>query len=606
MGRRGIRRGALTARLVRLRITEETHMHRLTHPRTLIGALLALTVWAPAPAHALNFNGPTNIAVGNAPQAVHVADFNGDLDPDLAVTNQNSNDVSILLGGAGGTFSAATNFPVGLTPLSLGVGEFNGDNDPDLAVANEGAGTVSVLVGGAGGSFSAPTDYVVGTTPQAVGVGEFNGDSDPDLAVVNEGTNNVSVMLGAAGATFSSPTNFSVGGLPRGVVVRDFNGDNDPDLAVANEATNNVSILLGAAGGSFTGPSNVSVCTGPTAITAGEFNGDTDPDLATANELCHNVSALGGATGGTFTGLTNSPVDNLPDDIAVGEFNGDSDQDLAVANQGSDNISVLAGAAGLAFISPANFGVGDQPTGIAVGDFNADLRSDIAVTNELTDNVSILLGTTLDGHPRPQGASPMRLALVPAFDQCAPGSANRTHGPSLENPSCNPPVQSSGFATIGAPDANSNPVQSVGSVKYTVCVTGPCAGGPAPDVVLEASVTDVRNLGTLTDYAGELQARVTLRITDKVNGASLTESGTLGDRLFAFTVPCTPTGGAANVGSTCSVTTGANALVPGMVPGGKRTVWQAGQVEVLDGGPDGDVDTPAGNTVFARQGIFVP
>jgi len=29
-------------------------------------------------------------------------------------------------------------------------------------------------------------------------------------------------------------------------------------------------------------------------------------------------------------------------------------------------------------------------------------------------------------------------------------------------------------------------------------------------------------------------------------------------------------------------------------------------VDVLDGGPDGDVDTPAGNTLFLTQGIFVP
>jgi hypothetical protein len=34
-------------------------------------------------------------------------------------------------------------------------------------------------------------------------------------------------------------------------------------------------------------------------------------------------------------------------------------------------------------------------------------------------------------------------------------------------------------------------------------------------------------------------------------------------------------------------------------------MWQLGDLEVLDGGPDGDVDT-ADNTVFLRQGIFVP
>ena len=400
----------------------------------------------------------------------------------------------------------------------------------------------------------------MGAAPQTVGVGDFNGDSDPDLAVVNEGSSNVSVLLGGAGASFSGPTNFSVGGLPRAIVIRDFNGDSDLDLAVANEATNNVSILLGAAGGSFTGPSNVSVCGSPTAITSGEFNGDSDPDLATANETCHNISALGGATGGTFTGLTNTGVGNLPDDVAVGEFNGDSDRDLAVANQASDNVSVLIGASGLGFLGPINLPAGDGPSSVAVADFNGDGRADIAVTNELVDNVSILLGTTLDGYPRPAGATPFRVALVPAYNACPTGSANRTHGPPLEHASCNPPAQSSGFVTIGSPDANSAPVQSLGSLRYAVA--------PA-DVVLEASITDVRNKSGLADYAGELQARVTLRITDKVNGGSLTESGTLGDRTFAFTLPCSPTGGAANVGSTCSVQTGANAVVPGIVAVGQ-------------------------------------
>jgi len=46
--------------------------------------------------------------------------------------------------------------------------------------------------------------------------------------------------------------------------------------------------------------------------------------------------------------------------------------------------------------------------------------------------------------------------------------------------------------------------------------------------------------------------------------------------------------------------------MPGLVQATKRTLWQMGQVEVLDGGPDGNVGTATGNTVFARQGIFIP
>jgi hypothetical protein len=45
--------------------------------------------------------------------------------------------------------------------------------------------------------------------------------------------------------------------------------------------------------------------------------------------------------------------------------------------------------------------------------------------------------------------------------------------------------------------------------------------------------------------------------------------------------------------------------VPGAVKEGKRSIWQLGQIQVSDGGSDGLVGT-APNTVFARQGIFVP
>ena len=48
-----------------------------------------------------------------------------------------------------------------------------------------------------------------------------------------------------------------------------------------------------------------------------------------------------------------------------------------------------------------------------------------------------------------------------------------------------------------------------------------------------------------------------------------------------------------------------DAVLPGVIDEGERSVWEIGQIEVLDGGPDGDVDTP-GNGVFARQGVFVP
>ena len=95
-----------------------------------------------------------------------------------------------------------------------------------------------------------------------------------------------------------------------------------------------------------------------------------------------------------------------------------------------------------------------------------------------------------------------------------------------------------------------------------------------------------------------------MRITDKLNGPSTTEPATGSDTDFPVTVPCTATG-STTIGSTCSIATSFDAVTPGAVAEGKRAVWQLGQVQVNDGGPDGLVSTTP-NTLFAKQGVFVP
>jgi hypothetical protein len=171
---------------------------------------------------------------------------------------------------------------------------------------------------------------------------------------------------------------------------------------------------------------------------------------------------------------------------------------------------------------------------------------------------------------------------------------NRQHGPPLAFGSCNPPQQVSTRLTVGTPDANGQAANSLGSVRFGV-VPG--------DVAVSASITDVRNTAGLGDYTGELQVNPTVRITDRSNGPGANEPATTADSQFPITVPCGATGG--SVGSTCSVSTSFNAVVPGAVVTGKRAIWALGAVEVLDGGADGVASTGP-NALFARQGIFVP
>src|ERR1700719_2022414 len=118
--------------------------------------------------------------------------------------------------------------------VSMGMGDFNGDGNQDLVVANNNSNDVSILLGNGDGTFQPNVDFGAGTVPNSVAVGDFNGDGRQDLAVANASSNDVSILLGNGDGTFQPTVNFGVGGGPFSVAVGDFNGDGKQDLAVAN------------------------------------------------------------------------------------------------------------------------------------------------------------------------------------------------------------------------------------------------------------------------------------------------------------------------------------------------------------------------------------
>ena len=91
-------------------------------------------------------------------------------------------------------------------------------------------------------------------------------------------------------------------------------------------------------------------------------------------------------------------------------------------------------------------------------------------------------GADRAGYPRPKGASPLRVSLVPAYAACA--APNRTHGPPLAHPSCNPPAQTSQQLTVGTPDANGAPASSMGSARLACGPGDPATGTDEADVAV--------------------------------------------------------------------------------------------------------------------------
>jgi hypothetical protein len=214
---------------------------------------------------------------------------------------------------------------------------------------------------------------------------------------------------------------------------------------------------------------------------------------------------------------------------------------------------------------------------------------------ELTDDFA--------GYPRPKGATPMRVSLVPAFAACT--GPNRSHGAPLSFGSCAPPHQASSFLTVGTPDANGAQANAFATIQMNVILDNPSTPADEADVALSASSTDVRLASGLGDYGGELEARVPLQITDRASGPGADQPATGQTIDYSFAVPCQTTA-STTVGSTCSVTTTADTLVPGTVRGGVRSIWELGQVHLYDGGSDGVASTTGDNTLFETEGVFAP
>ena len=301
----------------------------------------------------------------------------------------------------------------------------------------------------------------------------------------------------------------------------------------------------------------------------------------------------------------------------------DTDEKLLVADTDSAFDTYVRQSATLSLVSKgvhAGSGAFDVTfTGMTPDGASIFLHSNEQLTVDDTDAVQDVFRATEPGlgQVRPLAAAAVTFSLVPSFDACI--TPNRTHGPPLVHGSCTPPAASSTSITPGTPDSGvGGPVNFSGFVKAKVFVGVP---GPPDDsnVSLQVSMSDIRcRAGTTScgaanaaggnDYTGQVQAKLPLRITDRWNTTTSgggPDAATMVDNSLDITIGCVASASTGE-GSSCSVTTTATALSPGLVRDGKRAVWAVNQVSVADGGTDGLVSTASGNKTFARAGVFVP
>jgi len=224
------------------------------------------------PANPGQFLAPVKLPINNnGAAAVAIGDLNGDGAPDIvaAISDANGDNGAVYIfyqnAATRGTFLAPVTFPAGAQPQAVRIADVNGDGLADIVVANLGPGTdgigspgVSVLLQDAAypGSFLPPVTYATQTQAVDVAVADLNGDGKPDLVVANLGpapTGSITVLLQdpAHPGVFLTGTTYLGFGQPLGVAIADLNGDGHPDIAVADGTTATVMLQIATSPGTF-------------------------------------------------------------------------------------------------------------------------------------------------------------------------------------------------------------------------------------------------------------------------------------------------------------------------------------------------------------------
>jgi hypothetical protein len=243
------------------------------------------------------------LSAATLPQAMAVADFNGDSLLDVAVMENDPSPLSGLPGGlvtflnTGGGFASQELRDASLDLPILLAGDVNGDGHVDL-VGLPVDTQLRVYTGRGDGSFSALPPEMLDDNPRGGALGDVNGDGKLDLVLAM--SNSAAAFFGDGAGGFIPGVALGAGPLPVAAVIADFDRDGVEDVAVADLAGSTLAVFPGLGGGRFGVPSICYAGASPNALAAADLDGDGSPDVvAVDNDVKSPCSSIGGAREGS-------------------------------------------------------------------------------------------------------------------------------------------------------------------------------------------------------------------------------------------------------------------------------------------------------------------